>query len=159
MLATPSALTMGSVSMSVVPVTARRMPMSATSSAFLPNCADSTFGRPNSFTSSAPETLKRSVMNAFIDEFRSICLRAAFDCSVPTRLLTTKRIGTTVSDSSVTCHDRVAITTRVNATVSTSVNTVRNVDVNADWAPTTSLLSRLISEPVWVRAKKAMGSC
>ena len=51
------------------------------------------------------------------------------------------------------------MTTSVKTTVRTSVSTVRNVDVNADCAPTTSLFSRLMSDPVWVRAKKAIGSC
>ena len=32
-----------------------------------------------------------------------------------------------------------------------------SVEVNACWAPTTSLLSRLTSAPVWVRVKKAIG--
>ena len=31
------------------------------------------------------------------------------------------------------------------------------VSVKACWAPMTSLLSRLIRAPVWVRVKKAMG--
>jgi hypothetical protein len=32
-----------------------------------------------------------------------------------------------------------------------------SVEVIADWAPITSLLSRLTSDPVWARVKKAIG--
>ena len=32
-----------------------------------------------------------------------------------------------------------------------------SVEVNACWAPITSVLSRLTSAPVWVRVKKATG--
>ena len=42
-------------------------------------------------------------------------------------------------------------------TVSRLLTTLDSVPVNACWAPSTSLLSRLISAPVWVRVKKAMG--
>ena len=35
--------------------------------------------------------------------------------------------------------------------------TTDSVEVNACWAPMTSVLSRLTSAPVWVRVKNAIG--
>ncbi len=46
------------------------MPMSRTRPARSLNEAASTSGRPNNVTSSAPETLNRSVVVVFIDAFR-----------------------------------------------------------------------------------------
>ena len=35
--------------------------------------------------------------------------------------------------------------------------TLDSIEVNACWAPMTSVLSRLTSAPVWARVKKAIG--
>ena len=47
--------------------------------------------------------------------------------------------------------------TRVTPTLMALPMTELNVSVKACWAPSTSLLSRDIKAPVWVRVKKAMG--
>ena len=58
---------------------------------------------------------------------------------------------------SVICHDRKNMTTSTRATLIRLETTDDSVSVKACWAPITSLLSRLMSAPVWVRVKKAMG--
>ncbi len=55
------------------------------------------------------------------------------------------------------CHDSVSMTTTTATTLTTLLTTPDSTVVNARWAPITSLLSRLTSEPVWVRVKNAMG--
>ena len=45
----------------------------------------------------------------------------------------------------------------VVASTMTFETTLPSVLVTAFWAPMTSLLSRLISDPVWVRVKNATG--
>ena len=57
----------------------------------------------------------------------------------------------------VICQDRVSITTSVMLIVNTLVTTLDSVPVKADCAPRTSLSSLLMSAPVCVRVKKAMG--
>ncbi len=57
----------------------------------------------------------------------------------------------------VICHDSRNITTSTRVTLMRLETTDDSVSVNACWAPMTSLLSRLISAPVWVRVKKAIG--
>ncbi len=59
--------------------------------------------------------------------------------------------------ASVIGHERTNITARMIATRMTLPTTLENRSVKACWAPMTSLLSRLISAPVWVREKKAIG--
>ena len=46
---------------------------------------------------------------------------------------------------------------RVTTTLMRLPTTDEKVSVKACWAPSTSLLSRVTSAPVWVRVKKAMG--
>ena len=65
--------------------------------------------------------------------------------------------GSSTSDSSVICHDRTSMATSVSTTPMTLLTTPDSVPVNADCAPSTSLLSRLMSAPVCVRVKKAIG--
>ena len=55
------------------------------------------------------------------------------------------------------CQDRVSIAAITSATVSRLLTTLDSVPVNACCAPSTSLFSRLISAPVWVRVKNAIG--
>ena len=49
------------------------------------------------------------------------------------------------------------ITPAVSTSRMTLQTTPDSVEVNACWAPITSLLSRLTSAPVWVRVKNASG--
>ena len=56
--------------MNTRPYMAVVMPMSRTRPARSPNDCASTSGRPNSVTSSAPDTLNRSVVVVFIDALR-----------------------------------------------------------------------------------------
>ena len=57
----------------------------------------------------------------------------------------------------VICHDRTNITISTRVTLMRLDTTDDRVSVKACWAPMTSLLSRLMRAPVWVRVKKAMG--
>ncbi len=75
----------------------------------------------------------------------------------PTRLAGMTKIGRTISDSRVRRHSSRVITTRVLTSTMTLDTTLPRVLVTAFWAPMTSLFSRLISAPVWVRVKKATG--
>ena len=54
-------------------------------------------------------------------------------------------------------HDRLNITASVRTSVMTFVTTPASADVNAPWAPITSLFKRLTRAPVWVRVKNAIG--
>ena len=65
--------------------------------------------------------------------------------------------GSITSDSAVTCQDSVNITAAVRTSWMTLLTTPDSVEVNACWAPSTSLLSRLTSAPVWVRVKNCNG--
>ena len=55
------------------------------------------------------------------------------------------------------CHDRTNIAASVVTTVTTLPTTLDSVDVNACWAPWTSLLRRDTRAPVWARLKKPIG--
>ena len=61
------------------------------------------------------------------------------------------------SDSRVICQDSAIITPAVSTRPITLDTTPESVEVNARWAPMTSLLSRLTRAPVWVRVKNATG--
>ena len=67
------------------------------------------------------------------------------------------KIGSTTSDRTVSLHSRAIMAARVVTRTTTLLTALPRVEVTADWAPITSLLRRLISEPVWVRVKKATG--
>ena len=75
----------------------------------------------------------------------------------PNRRAGRMKIGSSTSDSAVTCQDRVNITAAVSTSWMTLLTTPDRVEVNACWAPSTSLLSRLTSAPVWVRVKNCSG--
>ena len=89
------------------------------------------------------------------------CASAASRSSAPTRAPTRRagitNSGSSTSASSVICHDRPSITTSVSTSAMTLVTTPASADVNARWAPITSLFSRLTRAPVWVRVKNAIG--
>ena len=93
----------------------------------------------------------------FIDELRFICSRV-MTCSLrPTLLAGITKIGSTSSAMKVSRHSRAIIATSVSASVITFETTVPSVPVTALCAPITSLFIRLMSAPVWVRVKNAMG--
>ena len=54
-------------------------------------------------------------------------------------------------------HSRAAIAPSVVISTTTLLTTLPSVLVTAVCAPTTSLLRRLVSAPVWVRVKNAIG--
>ncbi len=105
----------------------------------------------------APLTLNRSVIVVFIDALRFICSRVIACSRRPTLFAGRMKIGSTSSAIRVRRHSRASIATRVNARVMTFDTTVPSVPVTAFCAPITSLFSRLISAPVCVRVKNAMG--
>ena len=79
-------------------------------------------------------------------------------CSLlPIRRAGTTNSGTMTTDSRVICQLRVSITAPVSTRPMALETTPDSVEVNACWAPMTSLLSRLTRAPVWVRVKKATG--
>src|SRR4029079_9504297 len=132
-------------------------PMSRTRPARSPNERDSSAGRPNSLTSSAPDTLNRSVIVAFIEAFSPYDSRVIACSRWPIRRAGTTKTGSRISESTVICQDSENITPAVRTSAITLETTPDSVEVNACWAPITSLLSRLISAPVWVRVKNASG--
>ena len=67
------------------------------------------------------------------------------------------KTGKTMSDKSVRRHSSTNMAAKVVTSTTTLLTTLPKVDVTADCAPTTSLLSRLMSEPVCVRVKNATG--
>ncbi len=75
----------------------------------------------------------------------------------PTRLAGRTKIGRMIRLMSVICQERMNMTMRTRITLIRLETTDDNVSVKACCAPITSLLSRLMSAPVWVRVKKAIG--
>ncbi len=65
--------------------------------------------------------------------------------------------GTSTSEITVTCQDSRNMATSTRTSVTALDTTEDSVEVSACWAPITSLFSRLTSEPVWARVKKAIG--
>ena len=133
------------------------MPMSRTRSARPAKRAASTSGGPKSLTSSAPATPNRSVIVAFILASRWYDSRVISASRRPTRRAGMMKIGSRTSDSTVICQERVNITPAVSTSWMTLLTTPDRVEVNARWAPITSLLSRLTRAPVWVRVKNCSG--
>ena len=131
--------------------------MSRTPRARDENTSVSEARRPKSFTRIAPATLKRSLICAFIAALCSICSCAMAPSRRPTRFAGAMKRGSTTSESRVRRHSSANIAVRVKASTTTFDTTEPSVDVTAVWAPTTSLLRREMSAPVWVRVKKATG--
>ena len=113
--------------------------------------------RPNSLTSIAPETLNRSVICVFNAALSPICSREMSCSRTPTRRAGIMNTGNTTSDSTVSRHSSASIAPSVVTNTTTFDTTLPSVPVTAVCAPTTSLFSRLISAPVCVRVKKAIG--
>ena len=131
--------------------------MSRTRRAFDAKPRTSSSGCPKSFTSSAPETLKRSLMVVFICALRLYDSRVMPARRRPTQRAGSRKTGSRISDSSVICQERKNIATNVMLTPMTLPTTEAKVSVKACWAPRTSLLRREISAPVWVRVKNEIG--
>ena len=112
---------------------------------------------PNSFTTSAPATLKRSAIVLLIDALRMKPSRVITCSFRPMRRAGMMKAGSTISVSSVSRHSRPNITARVIPRVIAFWTTVPIVLVTACWAPMTSLFIRLISAPVCTRVKKEIG--
>ncbi len=131
--------------------------MSLTRSARAPNSAASARGRPNSLTSVAPGAEKRSVICDVIAALCSDASRSRWPTREPTRRAGITNNGSRTTARTVICHDRLSITASVSTRVMTLVTTPERADVNARWAPMTSLFNRLTRAPVRVRVKKAIG--
>ena len=136
---------------------AERMPVSRTAVARRPNIAFSRSRSPNSLTSIAPDTLKRSVICVFIAALCCICSREMSCSRRPTRRAGMTNIGSTTSASSVSRHSSASIAASVVTSTTTLLTTLPSVLVTAVWAPITSLLRRHVIEPVGVRVKNAIG--
>ena len=155
--AAPSAPTRPSATKNTRPYMADVIPMSRTRAARERNRPTSSSARPNSFTSCAPDTLNRSVIWLFISAFTLICSREMVCRRWPTRLAGMMKMGNTTSAMRVRRHSRRIIAANVVTSTMTLLTTLPNVLVTAVCAPTTSLFSRLMSAPVWVRVKNATG--
>ena len=133
------------------------MPVSRTPAACCSKPACSRPPEPNSLTSVAPDTLKRSVICVFIAALCAICSREMPCSRRPTRRAGMMKIGSTTSVSSVSRHSNASIAPSVVNSTITLLTTLPSVLVTAVCAPITSLLSRDVIEPVGVRVKKAIG--
>ncbi len=76
---------------------------------------------------------------------------------LPIRRAGTTKTGSRMRATTVICHEMLSITTSVRVRVTRLLTTPDSVPLNARWAPSTSLLSRLTSAPVRVRVKNAIG--
>ena len=132
-------------------------PMSRTRPALDSKASRSSRGRPNSLTSSAPDTLNRSFMVLFISALMAYDSRVITDSRRPTRLAGNTKMGRMIRLIRVICQESRNITMRTRVTLIRLETIDERVSVKACWAPMTSLLSRLMRAPVWVRVKKAMG--
>ncbi len=133
------------------------MPMSRTRPARPENSSDSRVRWPKSLTNMAPDTLKRSVIVVFIDAFRSKPSRVIAERRRPTRLAGMMKTGSTKRVNRVSRHSSRSMAMSVVVSTMKFDTTEPSVVVTARCAPITSLLTRLIKAPVWVRVKKAMG--
>ncbi len=141
------------------PYMAEDTPISRTRPALRAKASDSTSGRPNSFTSRAPATLKRSVMVCPMAPFRVYCSRVMAWSRRPTNRAGSMNSGRRARARSVICHESANIAANVAATPTTLPTTLDSVEVNACCAPCTSPFSRVTRAPVWVRLKNATGIC
>ena len=112
---------------------------------------------PKSFTIIAPATLNRSLIWLFISAFSSICLCAMAPRREPTRLAGMMNAGSTTSEIAVSRHSSTTMVDSVVARTTMFETTLPRVEVTAVCAPITSLFSRLMSAPVCVRVKNAIG--
>ena len=108
---------------------ALRTPMSRTRPARSAELVDLPVARPNSFTSSAPDTSKRSVIWVFIEALRSMPSRVMPAGGGPTRLAGMMNTGSTTSARSVSRHSRRSMAASVVASTITFDTTVPSVPV------------------------------
>ncbi len=158
MAAVPTAATRPRATKNTRPSIAERMPASRTALARRPKLSFSRSSEPNSLTSEAPATLKRSVIWVFIAALYCICSREMSCSRRPMRRAGMMKIGSTIRASRVSCHWSRSIVISVVTSTITLLTTLPSVLVTAVCAPTTSLLSRLVIAPVGVRVKNASGS-
>ena len=139
------------------PYIACLIPMSRTWPALSENAADSSGSRPKSLTSSAPDTLNRSVIVVPMPALSCMASRVMTCSRRPTQRAGSRNSGVSSSAQRVICQDRNSMVATTSTRPMTLETTEDSVEVNACWAPITSVLSRLTSAPVWVRVKKATG--
>jgi hypothetical protein len=72
----------------------------------------------------------------------------------PTRYVMNTKNGTMTSDSSISCHERIAIATRVETMMTTLAKMEEAVSVTTLWMPPTSFAIRDWISPVLVPVKK-----
>ncbi len=122
--------------------------MSRTRAARRRKDTSSSSSRPKSFTSSAPATLNRSVMVAFIEAFRLYDSRVMLCSRAPMRRAGITKTGSMTSEIEVICQDSENMTPAVRTRLTTFDTRPESVEVNACWAPRTSLFRRLTRAPV-----------
>src|SRR4051812_31094258 len=122
--------------MNVRPYIAVVTPMSRTRPARTEKDLDSSSGRPNSDTNSAPETLNRSVMVVVMDALSPYDSLVSVCNLRPNRLAGSTNTGSRINDSRVTCQDKLNMTPAVNNKPMTLDTTPDSVEVNACCAPT-----------------------
>ncbi len=133
------------------------MPMSRTRPARAANSADSSAGRPYSFTSVAPGAEKRSVICVDITALWLAASRDSRASRAPMRRAGSTNTGSSSSAISVICQLMPSITTSVSTSITTLPSTPESVPLNARCAPITSELRRLTRAPVLVLVKNATG--
>ena len=138
-------------------LTAMRTPMSRTVAARTAYSSSSTAGRPNSLTSRAPATLKRSVIRVPTSAFCTICSCAREASRRPMRRAGTRKNGTRASAPRVSGQDSRAMAPTMSTRVMALLTTLDSTEVKACWAPMTSLPRRVTRAPVWARVKNATG--
>ena len=138
-------------------LTAIDTPESRTPAARSAYSSSSVAGRPKRRTSSAPPTLKRSVIRACMSALSAICVRVSAERRAPMKRAGTRKIGTSSSASSVICQLIENSATRMSASCTRLETKPDRIEVKAVCAPMTSLLSRETRAPVCARVKKAIG--
>ncbi len=109
--------------------------MSRTRPARTSNSRDSVAGLPKSLTSVAPGAEKRSVIWVFIVALWMAASRDSCAMVRPIQRAGSRNSGISTSDSSVTCHEILSMTTSVSVSVTMLVMTPENVSEKARWAP------------------------
>ncbi len=130
-----------------------RTPAHRTRSARARNRPTSLALRPNSLTSSAPDTLSVSSIMAFISALSVICSRTVARTRLPSTRAGIRNSGRTAAANSVSRQSSLSMMARALTSVITFANRSMNVPVTARCAPITSLFSRDISSPVFVFVK------
>ncbi len=76
---------------------------------------------------------------------------------MPIRRAGTRKNGTSARQPRVSGQESEAIATMISTRVMALLTTLDSTEVNACWAPITSLPSRVTRAPVWARVKNATG--